>query len=221
MSLADDLAWTMVEEAVMRDRSFNEDKALSNIIRSYLVRRGMARTLAAFDADLEEYVDDSNSAYDVEAGPFKVPRTDSEVVKVPGVLIDVQKRKNAQILCLDELYDEAAAMLPSGSVVKIKLLCMKSLKIEDTQLAMVFIATKVAPLVPQCEASRTAHRIYLDSISFLLNRYQSTERISTTLYTPHELAREVNEELLYSNGPSSLNVLLSWADWQKENVFPL
>ncbi|CCW68540.1 unnamed protein product [Phytomonas sp. Hart1] len=221
MSLADDLAWSMVEEAVMRDRGFDEEKALANIVRSYLVRRGMARTLEAFDADLLDYACDNHTSPDVEEGPFKVPRTDSEVVKLPSILTDVQKRKNAQILCLKEHYAKAAAILPARSVVRIKLLCMESLKIENDQLAMTYVATKVAPLVPQCVDSQTAHGIYLDSVSYLLNRNGSTKIMDKALYTPHELAREVNEDLLHSTGPSSLNVLLSWADWQQKNAFPL
>lgn len=202
---SDVLMWAFMEEAVIRDRGCDEERFLSDIVRSYLTRRGLAATLATFDSELEETC--------VSTSPCRpAPCTESSELSLEAQH-DVETRKRAQLLCLSGRYEAAADALPPSSALRIKLLSLEALRRPDQVSGMSYATTKIAPLVPTCEDTQAAHRIYLDTVSSILGGRASAQ-FAKQAADASSLCSQVNQCLLKSDAPSALNILLSWADWQ-------
>lgn len=247
----DKLAWSLIEDVVQRDSGCDEEACIANIARSYFLRRGLADTLDAFDADRRENTHDEHvtptmqlaeswdkfariyrhtkdSTSPVPAAGSGAPNTDSaHRINVQSRQRDVRRRRDAQLLCLQERYDEVAAMMPTKSVVRLKLLYMAALHgHRSSAQAILFVATHVAPQVALCEDPQAAHELHLTFVSSLLFKDSCRDgggdvkscAIKSTALTqpPSVIAREVNEVLLHHKGPSALNVLVLWADWMNK-----
>lgn len=199
--------WAFMEEAVIRDRGCDEERNLNEIVRSYLCRRGLADTLAAFEDELEER--------GTPADPLSATKEGS---CTEGGVSGVAARKHAQLLCLSGEFEKAAAMMPAGSPLRVKLLSLEALRQDDPLAGMAYATSKVAPLVPTCEDLQSAHAIYLQTVTSLLSGRHKEDFLTQTR-DASQIANEVNEGLLKSKAPSALNVLVSWADWQEKVCF--
>lgn len=205
VAMTSELSWSLIEAAVMRDRGYNEEQCLADIFRSFLARRGFSETLAAFDSEWSEI------SGTPDCGLAKSGETSEKPVTRPApsrFIQEVTSRKETQLLCLQERYEEAAVMLPKSSVLRIKLLCMAAFRLKDEARATEFLTRQVAPLIPACDNTHDGHQLYIDCLHNILSRKASAVSVA------HQLAEEVNDALLPAPVPSALNVLLSWADWQ-------
>ncbi|KAG5511262.1 hypothetical protein GH5_07504 [Leishmania sp. Ghana 2012 LV757] len=224
MDLADKSMWTLVEEAVIEDRGEDEEEVLAQMVRSYLARRGLADTLAAFD---EEHLSYGGSLKFSYTGDRDAPKSststgvlDSKSTAVGASLnggapvneasAGMEKRKAAQLLCLQKKYEAAAALMEPSSLARIRLLCIQAQSLEDRAAAVFYLATHVAPLVPFCSDPTVGHRVYTAALSEVLSPCRERSIPDT-----EALAREVNDELCGREQRSSLHVLFNWAYWQE------
>ncbi|CAJ1017556.1 hypothetical protein, conserved [Leishmania lindenbergi] len=224
MDLTDNSMWTLVEEAVIEDRGEDEEEVLAQMVRSYLARRGLTDTLAAFDEEHQSYWSSSKHPYKGSPDASKpaasgevadlMPAADHPNVNYAASLDEasggMDKRKVAQLLCLQERYEAAAALMAPSSLARIRLLCIQAQSLEDTVAAVFYLATHVAPLVPFCTDPTMGHRVYTAALSNLLSPCR--ER---SIPDAEALAREVNDELCGREQRSSLHVLFNWAYWQE------
>ncbi|KAG5485733.1 hypothetical protein LSCM1_07144 [Leishmania martiniquensis] len=224
MDLTDRSMWTLVEEAVIDDRGEDEEEVLAQMVRSYLARRGLADTLAAFDEErmscgsLLKFPCRGDS--DAPRSPGSAGALDSKLTAVGASTKDappgdkasagMEKRKAAQILCLQRKYEAAAALMDPSSLARIRLLCIQSQSLEDRATAVCYLSTHVAPLVPFCSNPTMGHKVYTASLNEVLSPYREKLIVDTEV-----LAREVNDELCGRDERSSLHVLFNWAYWQE------
>ncbi|RNF01566.1 hypothetical protein TraAM80_06959 [Trypanosoma rangeli] len=136
-----------------------------------------------------------------------------DCVGAETVLESMKKRKHLQLLCLNGRYEEAAALLPQGSVFIVKLLAMEAIKRARKQpsAALLFLCEGVGPLVAGLSDAAMAHRIYINTLAVITG----ADTTEWSVPSPCKIAREVNESLLEDHEPSALHVLLSWAEWQE------
>ncbi|KAK7201827.1 hypothetical protein NESM_000249700 [Novymonas esmeraldas] len=222
MDLTDSAMWTLVEEAVAEDRGEDEEEVLAQMVRSYLARRGLADTLAAFDDEQQAYRGPSMvpKGRAQDAAPEPVPTGNGEsAVSLEAVGpaaphdragIEMDRHKAAQLLCLHKKYEAAAALMEPTSLARIRLLCIQAQSLEDTATAVFYLATHVAPLVPFCTDPTVGHAVYTAALSSVLNPCREKPVLDTEV-----LAREVNDELCGRDQRSSLHVLFNWAYWQE------
>lgn len=224
MDLTDNSMWTLVEEAVIEDRGEDEEEVLAQMVRSYLARRGLTDTLAAFDEEHQCYRVLSAAPHNRDpdapkpsayAGVLRSTLTTDRASANSAPARDemsagMDKRKAAQRLCLQKRYEAAAALMEPSSLARIRLLCIQAQSLEDRPTAVFYLATHVAPLVPFCIDPTMGHRVYTAALSSVLSPCRERSIPDTEL-----LAREVNDELCGREQRSSLHVLFNWAYWQE------
>ncbi|ORC86410.1 uncharacterized protein TM35_000281260 [Trypanosoma theileri] len=226
MNSYDILGWSFIEEAVIRDRGYDEERDLAAILKSYFIRRGFVDSLMALNDELVELEGNNNvRKYCVkkkkanggmpmkkdESPMWNNERSDDNSVNT--VVESMKKRKQIQLLCLNEQYEEAAELLPHGSVFKVKLLAMEAMKIarSNQSAALFFLCVKVSPLVVETTDATMAHHIFVNSLAAVSSGVKAAE---LSIPTPRTIAREVNESLLEKSESNALDILLSWSDWQ-------
>lgn len=189
----DDVGWRLMEEAVMRDLGSDEVAVLNRIARSYMIRRGLSDTLIAFETEL------------AHCNESPAPSSASEIA-------EVQRRREAQLLCLSGNYKEAAMRAPANSLLRVELMCLDYVNSLDRREALLSIMTNVAPLVAVCESPGEAHDIYMRHLSAVM--HQGPEG-PVTPQPQSSVAWRINEAMLEDASPSALNVLISWSEWQE------
>lgn len=135
-----------------------------------------------------------------------------EWVRTTALAADVLRRKKAQRRCLDGEYAHVADMLPDDSLLAIRLLCLEALRLPSRGRGMLLATQSIAPRVVRCRDTQTAHRLYRECLSALMTGPEGGIPLAPDSVTT--MARAVNEEMQPASGPSGLNVLLSWLDWQ-------
>ncbi|KAH9584253.1 hypothetical protein LSM04_005613 [Trypanosoma melophagium] len=227
MTSYDILGWSFIEEAVIRDRGYDEEKDLASILKSYFIRRGFVDSLMALNEELMELEGNNVRKYSVKKNKNGIPIKRDETPKwnnennnnnnnnngVTAVIEAMKRRKQIQLLCLNEQYEEAASLLPHGSVFKVKLLAMEAMKIarSNPSAALLSLCVKVSPLVVATDDPTAAHHIYVNSLAAVAGGAKAAE---LPVVSPRTIARAVNESLVEPGGSSALDVLLSWSDWQ-------
>ncbi|KAG5505044.1 hypothetical protein JKF63_04491 [Porcisia hertigi] len=213
MDLTDSSMWTLVEEAVIEDRGEDEEEVLAQMVRSYLARRGLADTLAAFDEEHKFCRDAPKppASADICGGKSSAaPASANNTAPCGDVSAAMQKRKEAQLLCLQGKYEAVAALMEPSSLARIRLLCIQAQSLEDSAGAAFYLATHVAPLVPFCTDPAMGHRVYTAALSNVLSPSRERSILDTEM-----LAREVNDELCGPEHRSALHVLFNWVYWQE------
>lgn len=209
--------WVLVEEAVLHDRGEDEEEVLAQLVRAYLARRGLADTLHAFDAEQRAYhaVPDRPAA-ECDGGAAD-PQFESDGISLVKPYRDdsheIDRRKSAQLLCLQQRFDAAAALMPPASLARIRLLCIQAQHLADTGDAVFFLASQVAPLVPFCTNPVVGHEVYTATLSTVLDPHRRPVQLDV-----ETLAKEVNDELCGGGHPSSLDILFNWAYWQETSA---
>ncbi|GET86133.1 hypothetical protein, conserved [Leishmania tarentolae] len=224
MDLTHNSMWTLVEEAVIEDRGEDEEEVLAQMVRSYLARRGLSDTLAAFDEEQQLYRGLSTTPHSLD---LNAPKSSAHTAALASKSVKdcastkdapqcdegmagMDKRKAAQLLCLQKRYEEAADLMKPTSLARIRLLCIQAQSLEDRPTAVFYLATHVAPLVPFCVDPTMGHKVYTAALSSVLRPCR--ERYAPDM---EMLAREVNDELCGRDQRSSLHVLFNWAYWQE------
>ncbi|KEG07362.1 hypothetical protein DQ04_10031020 [Trypanosoma grayi] len=254
MSAYDTVGWRFVEEAVIRDRGYDEETALSSILQSFFIRRGFVNSLTALNDELAEReamkmtqncvakkacgnhqnLEDGHVATELKNHTNNKSKSNNKTINgdkissreesgakgdgdarsggVTAVLEAMKKRKQMQLMCLNERYEEAAAQLPHGSVLKMKLLAMEAMRRArtDRRAASLFLCEKVSPLIAGTPDAGAAHAVFVDSLAAITGASES----ELLLPSPRDIALEVNEALVDSHEQSALDVLLSWSEWQ-------
>nr|CCC90653.1 unnamed protein product [Trypanosoma congolense IL3000] len=233
--------WRLIEEAVIRDRGYDEESVLTAVLQSYFVRNGYVNSLKALNEEIAELGSqkDANVRFPGARGgsvrnekSLSPPQASThqgksnastngeniESVRALGpatelLLEKMQGRKCLQVLCLNEAYEEASALIPCGSELKVKLLAMEGMKRakKDQSAAISFLCRRVGPLVSKLSEAVLAHNVFIDFLSTLTGANVAGWEAPT----PCEIAQEVNDSLLKGGEPSALDVLLSWSEWQE------
>lgn len=219
MDLTESAMWTVVEEAVMQDRGEDEEAVLAQMVRAYLARRGLADTLHAFDEERRDYNHPSeHKTQESQAEHGSGATTQLDSANVPEACgshatHEVDRRKAAQLLCLQEKFEAAAALMPPASLARIRLLCIQAQHLSDTGEAVFFLASHVSPLVPFCANPVLGHDVYTATLSNVLNPHRQAPQLDI-----EALAKEVNDELCGNTQLSSLDILFNWAYWQETSA---
>lgn len=220
MSTYDYTLWSLMEEAAVRDRGGDEEDSLAGVVRSFLARRGLADTLRAFDkerAELDGNVEKEESLHSKEkrpnitAAPTALMTTSSTNTATNDAAFSVERRKEAQLLCLAEKYAEAAQLMPANSITKIILLCYEAQRMSNSLEATKFLTIMVAPLVLLCTDVRVAHMVYASAFKSIVEVPRQPPRIS-----PETVARTANNVLCNDGSRSGLGILFDWAYSQRK-----
>ncbi|RNF04965.1 uncharacterized protein Tco025E_07875 [Trypanosoma conorhini] len=267
MGSYENVGWNFVEEAVIRDRGYDEETVLASILQSYFIKQGFVESLTTLNEELRElqtmtasrtkraatktptphegtntaaecrvqqkgegncvkqeephngdasHVDRKylSNGYEKHSGKICAfhEKKAGAYASEDTVLEAMKKRKHLQLLCVNEQYEDAAALLPQGSVFIVKLLAMEALKRARKQqaAALLFLCERVGPLVAGLSDAALAHQIYINTLAVIT----SADATEWSVSSPCKIAREVNESLLDDHEPSALHVLLSWSEWQ-------
>ncbi|KAG8344952.1 hypothetical protein ERJ75_001459200 [Trypanosoma vivax] len=242
-SAYDNVGWATIEEAVIRDKGYNEEAVLTSILRSYLVRGGFVDTLVALNEEVAELEPPNKtvSACLGVSGDKKVcsandaqsKRVEKHVslsnarkseccgerncdctVSATSVLDGVRKRKQIQLMCRSGQYEAAAALISPKNEMRVRLLIMEAMKCASTDpsVAILFLTTRVAPLISSLPNPTRVHQIFVEALSVAAGLGGSGVKSAS----PCAVAREVNEALLGDDNQSALDVLLTWSAWQAE-----
>lgn len=227
MDVTETAMWVLVEEAVIQDRGEDEEAVLAQMVRSYLARRGLANTLHAFDEERRvehdtfikppNHIEPNKRATgecNVESDAAATTGIDAHAAAFDAhANHEVDRRKCAQLLCLQERFDAAAALMSPTSLARIRLLCIQAQYLTDTGEAVFFLASNVSPLIPFCANPVLGHEIYTATLSSVLNPNRRPLKLDI-----ETLAKEVNDELCGNGHPNSLDVLFNWAYSQERSA---
>ncbi|KPI90673.1 hypothetical protein ABL78_0269 [Leptomonas seymouri] len=227
MDLTENAMWVLVEEAVIEDRGEDEEEVLAKMVRSYFARRGLADTLHAFDEEQHAYHKSASVLSQRSTSSTKA--TDTCAAEKDDAMMfgsfappaapsgheehEIDRRKSAQLLCLQERFDAAAALMPPTSLARIRLLCIQARYLADVGAAVSFLASNVAPLVPFCVNPVLGHEVYAATLTNVFNPHRRLLQLDI-----ETLAKEVNDELCGEGHPSSLDILFNWAYWQETSA---
>ncbi|KPA74805.1 hypothetical protein ABB37_09081 [Leptomonas pyrrhocoris] len=227
MELTEKAMWVLIEEAVIQDRGEDEEEVLAQMVRSYLARRGLADTLHTFDEEQRAFCGVSRAlpvsrTTSAKAADECAAEKDAAMVSGSSAPLaassgheehEIDRRKSAQLLCLQERFDAAAALMPPTSLARIRLLCIQARHLTDIGDAVLFLASNVAPLIPFCVNPVLGHEVYTSTLNSVLSPHRKPLQLDT-----EALAKEVNDELCGEGHPSSLDILFNWAYWQETSA---
>ncbi|AAZ11468.1 hypothetical protein, conserved [Trypanosoma brucei gambiense DAL972] len=248
MNSCDNVGWRFIEEAVIRDKGYDEEAILTAVLQSHFIRHGFVNSLKAFTKELRDLEQRGKQHHSVLGASGVCGKADANggekdgqlqqgVLECEGnnsgewdtrngndgcatgaecvgsVLEGMQVRKCVQVLCHNEEYEKAAALLPSSNEMKVRLLALEAVKRakRNQSAAISFLCKQVGPLIYKLPDAVTAHHIFVESLGAVTGVNGSCWEVPS----PCAIAREVNESLLDSSEPSALDVLLSWSELQQ------